>query len=307
MNASSSTNLQQPQAVEILLRSVASGRLPHAILLHGPSLSALEEAAGIVASKHLGISTEKLANTPDFFALRPTNKMRQIGAEPTRELVQNIQRSSYEGKGKIAFVYDADRMNISAANIFLKTLEEPPADTTIFLLSSSPYRILDTIRSRCFSFKIDEKAQKTAHPADWQAWLDDLSAFLEKAHTNAQLNAEGRCELIMHVYRLIQDFDQSLKAATKDTLSGLEKSETLSEDEQAAQASALEKSLRDERLRSIEETIHYFALGQNPIPSAQLARAVKLLEELRGLLEVNLNILTALENLFVNLIKIFKK
>jgi DNA polymerase-3 subunit delta' len=40
-------------------------------------------------------------------------------------------------------------MNSNAANAFLKTLEEPPADCLIMLVSSNPDRLLDTIRSRC--------------------------------------------------------------------------------------------------------------------------------------------------------------
>ena len=44
---------------------------------------------------------------------------------------------------------DADAMNQFSANAFLKTLEEPPADSLIILVSSQPERLPDTIRSRC--------------------------------------------------------------------------------------------------------------------------------------------------------------
>jgi len=40
-------------------------------------------------------------------------------------------------------------MNESAQNALLKTLEEPPAETSIILLAAAPDRLLPTIRSRC--------------------------------------------------------------------------------------------------------------------------------------------------------------
>jgi DNA polymerase III subunit delta' len=55
----------------------------------------------------------------------------------------------FEADKKIVIVDDAETMNISAANAFLKTLEEPPEDSIIILVSSRPDRLPDTIRSRC--------------------------------------------------------------------------------------------------------------------------------------------------------------
>jgi hypothetical protein len=43
----------------------------------------------------------------------------------------------------------ADRLNATAANRFLKTLEEPPADSVLVLLSTAPEQVLETLRSRC--------------------------------------------------------------------------------------------------------------------------------------------------------------
>ena len=50
---------------------------------------------------------------------------------------------------KSLVVDDADMMNQYAANAFLKTLEEPPGNSLIILISSNPDRLPDTIRSRC--------------------------------------------------------------------------------------------------------------------------------------------------------------
>lgn len=56
---------------------------------------------------------------------------------------------SFEGGLKVVIIDQAEKMNQAAANAFLKTLEEPPAESMIILVSSQPDRLLPTIRSRC--------------------------------------------------------------------------------------------------------------------------------------------------------------
>ncbi|MCK4672161.1 MAG: hypothetical protein KAT47_06400, partial [Candidatus Aegiribacteria sp.] len=51
-------------------------------------------------------------------------------------------------KGHIEIIVDSDRMGVEAANSLLKTLEEPPDDTVIILISSAWSALLPTIRSR---------------------------------------------------------------------------------------------------------------------------------------------------------------
>ncbi|MBM3289296.1 MAG: hypothetical protein FJY92_04020, partial [Candidatus Hydrogenedentes bacterium] len=55
----------------------------------------------------------------------------------------------FESQWRIFILHDAERMNISAQNHFLKTLEEPPGRSLFILLSEHPRVLLPTIRSRC--------------------------------------------------------------------------------------------------------------------------------------------------------------
>ncbi len=84
---------------------------------------------------------------PDFMIVLPEE--RQIRIEEVRMIDESLSFKPFEGRKKIVVVDDADTMNISAANAFLKTLEEPPEDSIIILISSKPDRLPDTIRSRC--------------------------------------------------------------------------------------------------------------------------------------------------------------
>ncbi|HVY54595.1 MAG TPA: DNA polymerase III subunit delta' C-terminal domain-containing protein, partial [Thermodesulfobacteriota bacterium] len=65
------------------------------------------------------------------------------------EIEEKLYLKPFEGRFKIVIVDEAERMNHSAQNAFLKTLEEPPRDSVIILLSSRPGTLLPTLRSRC--------------------------------------------------------------------------------------------------------------------------------------------------------------
>lgn len=84
---------------------------------------------------------------PDVFLLAPENG--QIKVETIRDLGKSLSYKAFEGKWKIVIIDNADTLNQSAANAFLKTLEEPPDQSLLMLISSVPELILSTIRSRC--------------------------------------------------------------------------------------------------------------------------------------------------------------
>ncbi|MDO9576521.1 MAG: hypothetical protein Q7J16_01415 [Candidatus Cloacimonadales bacterium] len=72
-----------------------------------------------------------------------------IRIESVRMLEHRINLTPNEGIFKIYIIEDADQMTTQASNAFLKTLEEPPADTIIILTTSKPNSLLPTIISRC--------------------------------------------------------------------------------------------------------------------------------------------------------------
>ena len=59
-----------------------------------------------------------------------------------------------DGRRKVAILADADRLQPQAANAFLKTLEEPPQDSLLLLLSAMPEVLPETIISRCISIPL---------------------------------------------------------------------------------------------------------------------------------------------------------
>ncbi|HEX7965068.1 MAG TPA: DNA polymerase III subunit delta' [Gammaproteobacteria bacterium] len=90
-----------------------------------------------------------------------------ISIEQVRELVGRVQLSSQYGGRKLAVIEPAEGMSHAAMNSLLKTLEEPPADTLLLLVSSAPGRLPATIRSRCQLLAVP-----TPDPAVARGWLE---------------------------------------------------------------------------------------------------------------------------------------
>ena len=86
-------------------------------------------------------------NHPDLQIVRPSGAWIKI--DQIRELQKRIIYRPLEGVRKVYILTEAERMNLEAANCLLKTLEEPPADSVLILLTTNLDALLPTIRSRC--------------------------------------------------------------------------------------------------------------------------------------------------------------
>ena len=90
---------------------------------------------------------------PTFTSRLPGSKSRRIVIDQIRGLEHALQMRAPDGRKKVAIISDADRLQPQAANAFLKTLEEPPNDSLLLLLSALPEALPDTILSRCLPFR----------------------------------------------------------------------------------------------------------------------------------------------------------
>jgi DNA polymerase-3 subunit delta' len=90
----------------------------------------------------------------------------EIVVDDVRKLNRFFGLSAADGGHRVVIVDTADDMNKNAANALLKMLEEPPARTTILLVSHQPSRLLPTIRSRCRGLRLSP-----LNPQDMQGAL----------------------------------------------------------------------------------------------------------------------------------------
>ncbi|MDZ4815882.1 MAG: hypothetical protein SGI71_06405 [Verrucomicrobiota bacterium] len=152
----------QVAVVDQLTRSLRENRVAHAYLFTGENRSDLEKAAVLLAQALN--CTDNLTdpcgrcracvqiaglNHPEVFWIKPESKSRKIVIDQIRELERTLNQKASFGRTKVGIIVDADCLGNEAANAFLKTLEEPPSQTNLILISTQPERLLPTIISRC--------------------------------------------------------------------------------------------------------------------------------------------------------------
>ena len=292
--------LSDAKVLRVLQESIQSGRLAHAILLYGENLFDLERVALKLSGQLLDTEADALMKHPDLFTLRPVNKMRQINAQDTRELIRKIQYSPNRAARKVALVYEVDRMNSAAANAFLKTLEEPPVDTTTFLLTTRRHDLLDTLNSRCATFRVPCSSTPVSDP-EWREWLNHYTDWLGRLRA-VPSSPEERANVIFSLYGLAAQFEAHLKRIARENW--------------REQAAALPPGLTDEHCLALE-TGAYKRLRQRLFTELELytrdfahehirregsgfslpqfIQSIVDLEHCVHLLEVNLNETAALE------------
>jgi DNA polymerase-3 subunit delta' len=169
--------------LENLRSAMVGGRLHHAYLFLGPEgvgkrmiAMALAKAIHCVESKndYCGecVNCARLTdgNHPDVRLIEPLADKKEISIQQIRELQRELNYRSFSGKQKLAIIDPAILMNLSAQNALLKTLEEPPVDSLIVLITPNMGGLLPTLRSRCLSLSFAPLSSA------------QVSAFLESQH-----------------------------------------------------------------------------------------------------------------------------
>ena len=253
-----------PRPTELLRRSLTGGRLAHAYLFVGDDLELLIEAAQVLAGLvNCGSPTERAVNGraliacgrcsscrriahrthPDILWVQPQNKSRQIDVEQVREVIHQLTLKPMEAAYKVAVFMGADRFNTSAANAFLKTLEEPPAGTVIMLLSTEPDRLLETILSRCQRLNFGSGGPLKRAPAV-VAWLREFARHAARPGAGLLPRYQLLGTLLNALAALREELETNLAAA-----SPLEKYPDASPDQKERWEDELKASVESEYRR----------------------------------------------------------
>ena len=90
---------------------------------------------------------------PNLFLVDITNDKKNIDIGQIRNLIINLNKSSFNIKPRFVLIDNIDFMNTSSVNALLKVLEEPN-EKTYFILINNNRNILPTLKSRCLNYKI---------------------------------------------------------------------------------------------------------------------------------------------------------
>ncbi|HZZ18838.1 MAG TPA: DNA polymerase III subunit gamma/tau [Opitutaceae bacterium] len=298
-------------AVSVIERAIGRGRLSHSLLLAGDDAEGLSAAGLALADRLLnrgGSHNMPPDRHPDCIQVRPAGKSRSIKVDSIRDLVARVNVSASVSRYKVVVIHDAERMNASAANILLKTLEEPPADTTILLLTTRPYALLPTIRSRVLHFRFPGMATELTAEG-WPAWVADYRAWLTQLGQGVSAGRKAT-DSIFSLYGLVARFGSMLDRAASTEVARRKQGlpEGLEDDEIAAIEAEATIGLRMRMFAEIETATRNHA-NASPDESAKrfLTASVDSLERSAGLLRVNLNESAALEDYLLSCLRIWTK
>ena len=326
---------EQAQGVTLLQRSLERGRLGHAYLFTGDQLEELEALARTLAKTLNCLQPVQRGSVAvdccdacancrkidrqthaDVHWVRPESKSRVIVTEQIRGLMQEIHLKPNDAEFKVAVIVAADRLNMQAANAFLKTLEEPPAKSVLVLLTTEPQRILETILSRCLRLNFGgESARK------WDAGLLDWLAKFALVAGAEQKSLLGRYRLLDSLATRLAELRGRVEAEVT-ARSPLEKHEDVEKDLREKWEDELKAAIESEYRRQRAEVLlvlqwwlrdvwlHTLATGRELLSFPKLAGTeqvaaritprqaqdnLRVLEQTQGLLHLNVQEALTLE------------
>jgi DNA polymerase-3 subunit delta' len=195
-------------ALDYLKSAQKRGRLAHAYLITGAPGSGKRALAAELAHRVNGAPAEEIfaGNAPDVHLASPESKSRRIVIEQIRGLEHALQMRASDGRRKVAVISEADRMVTQAANAFLKTLEEPPNNSLLLLLSSIPEVLPETILSRCIEIPLASPAEVTLSSEQ-----EELVELLKRLTTVSTGSVHEAYRLAQGVQRLLAQMRQTIQ------------------------------------------------------------------------------------------------
>ena len=185
---------------------------------------------------------------PDVGTVVPFKRNVRIGS--IRALEREANYNPFEAKARFFIVDAAEKMADPAANALLKTLEEPPPTTHIFLITSRPDSLLPTIRSRCQMLRFApveiDKVER---------YLIDERAFThDEAHIAAKLSRGSIGRAVSINVEKFRARRERMLTVLKSSIGNIDRTELLRTSEELQDAK--NKETFEENLEILETLIH---------------------------------------------------
>lgn len=273
---------------QFLKKIIASGKIPHALLFTGPEGIGKKTIAQKVISDIFG---GNILRHPDFILIEPEGK--QIKISQIRDLNWRLSLKPIKAPFVSVLIQNAHLMTREAQNCFLKTLEEPKAETVLILITQHPNFLLPTIVSRCEIIKFYPPKEK-----EIRDYLQERGAKKEEIEKILKLSL-GRPGLAVKLFenpQQLKEREEILKEFIKMPKSSL-----------ALRFNYAQKLSKKENLREVLDIwLSYFRniliSQKNKVEERKIIKFVNLLQETIFLImTTNVNSRLALEVLLMEL------
>lgn len=220
----------QNEIKNYLIKSVNEKSLSHGYIFEGPKSIGKIELAKVFAQsifcENFGVepcnkcNACKKINTdnhPDLHIIDIEDE--SIKRELVDQIIESVYIKPYEADKKIYIINNSHNMTLQAANTFLKTLEEPPKDTVIILLSTNSELLLPTIVSRCQVIKFkrinkNEIKKLLINKYDINDQRAQLIAEYSKGILNKAIRIyEGKDDILSERDEIVKIIDELFKSS----------------------------------------------------------------------------------------------
>jgi len=171
----------------ILIKALQRQKLPNSLLFTGPvGVGKLKTALTVAKALNCRQKTDDACencscclginkgNFPGVMQLELDEG--HVKIDPVRTLKDTAYLKPMVGRRRVFIVKEAEKMTKNAANSLLKVLEEPPLSSYIILITSNPYMILATIKSRCQILNFSHVAREDIAACLEEKGLDSTKA-----------------------------------------------------------------------------------------------------------------------------------
>jgi len=244
----------QNRQISLLKKQLFSGRIPHSYLFIGPE-GIGKKKTGIEIAKFLNckkpendscdecISCQKIGKAihPDvhiidfewqaLFLEEPLEKQTQIKIDSVREIQKEISLKPSEGKWKVFIIDNSEKLSQEASNCLLKTLEEPPENSMLILLTTIKDALPQTIISRCQSIyfnRIKDEDIFLYLQRNFSTKKEEIEKIVKFA--DGSIGKAVKCLEEIGQINLLSDFFEKIFEKKIDDLELLEMIESISKD-----------------------------------------------------------------------------
>ncbi|MDI6792266.1 MAG: DNA polymerase III subunit delta' [bacterium] len=308
----------QEHAVTILGRAVRNNHLSHAYLFYGPegigkALAAKALAKAVNCEERYCPADSPCSSCrkieanihPDVEEIRPAGNFILIGQ--IRGIKGKLALKPLGGEKRVFIILEAERMNTEAANAFLVTLEEPPSETIIILVTRDYEAVLPTISSRCQGLRFNPLPGKAQEKVliQWGVDPEAIPSLIQLSGGSLGLAKQYLEEGLLEKEQMVKGWLERILKEGYSAVFSLSGEMPSSREEVCDLLDLLELNFRRSLISQIEGKPGVNEIARlRKISPGKLEKLIELVEETKRLIKGSVNLQLAVEVMWLKLIEL---